>query len=357
VVLAGGALLAWALASGRLRQALRLLHHATLGAFVATALPWYVACARRNPDFLRVFFVEHNLKRYLTPEFQHLQPVWYYLPVLLVAFFPWTALAAWAAWTAAAEWFRERRAHPLSLLLLAWSGFCVIFFSLSQSKLPGYVLPAVPPLGVLLARTCARFGRRRSLRVVLAAAGALSIGVALLLPVLARRPAEPALLSASRTAALLLSLPSLILLFAWPADPGRAVRPAAAQAAALPLLAAVLLAGRLLPSFSPVDPSGKTLARELAAHGIPSGELMVADLGRGARYSLAFYLRREIPEFRPGEARAGYLVLRSRSCEQVIRPPLACEPSPVFLERSRRLVYRVGPTGSLEGLAGGRQPH
>jgi 4-amino-4-deoxy-L-arabinose transferase-like glycosyltransferase len=362
VILAGGAILAWALAAGRLGDALRLLHPAAAAAFLATALPWYVFCARRNPDFLRIFIVEHNFKRFLTPEFQHLQPFWYYLPILLAAFLPWSAVAAWAASTAAAGWFRHRRAHPLSSLLLAWAAFCVLFFSISKSKLPGYVLPAVPALAVLLARAFERFGQssRRSLRVTLLASGALSIGLSLALPDLARlssrhQPADAALLSACRTVALLLSLPNLALLFARPGD-GRGLRPSATQAAALPVLVAVLLAGPLLPSLFPVDPSGKTLAEELTARGIPAGELMVAGMNRGTRYSLDFYLRREIPEWRPSEARAGMLILPSENCAAVVSPPFACQPSPVYLERSRRFVHRVGTTGSLDRLARRRQP-
>ena len=63
------------------------LHPAGHRRFCATALPWYILCARRNPDFFRVFIIEHNFKRFLTPEFQHIQPFWFYVPVLLLAFF------------------------------------------------------------------------------------------------------------------------------------------------------------------------------------------------------------------------------------------------------------------------------
>jgi len=85
IVLCGGAVFFWALLTKRRQDALRLLHPVAIAAFCATALPWYVLCARRNADFLRVFLIEHNFKRYLTPEFQHIQPFWYYIPVLLVA--------------------------------------------------------------------------------------------------------------------------------------------------------------------------------------------------------------------------------------------------------------------------------
>src|SRR5467141_508027 len=90
IILVGGAVFFWALFTKRWRDAIRLFHPAALGSFFATALPWYILCARRSPDFFRIFIVEHNFKRYLTFEFQHVQPFWYYVPVLLLAFLPWT---------------------------------------------------------------------------------------------------------------------------------------------------------------------------------------------------------------------------------------------------------------------------
>src|SRR5262249_30542424 len=96
IVLFGGAVFFWALFAKRWCDAFRLFHPAALVAFCLTALPWYILCARRNPDFLRVFIIEHNFKRYLTPEFQHIQPFWFYGVVLLVAFLPWTALFLWS---------------------------------------------------------------------------------------------------------------------------------------------------------------------------------------------------------------------------------------------------------------------
>jgi len=85
IILCGGAVFLWALFTRKWRAAFRLLHPVAIASFCATALPWYILCARRNPDFFRIFIIEHNFKRYLTPEFQHIQPFWYYLPVILAA--------------------------------------------------------------------------------------------------------------------------------------------------------------------------------------------------------------------------------------------------------------------------------
>src|SRR5947209_16321709 len=92
IILCGGAVFFWALFTKRWRDAFRLLHPAAIASFCLTALPWYILCARRNPDFFRIFIIEHNFKRYLTPEFQHIQPFWYYVPILLVAVLPWIGI-------------------------------------------------------------------------------------------------------------------------------------------------------------------------------------------------------------------------------------------------------------------------
>jgi 4-amino-4-deoxy-L-arabinose transferase-like glycosyltransferase len=110
-----------------------------------------VACARRNPEFLRVFILEHNFERYLTPLYQHRQPFWFFIPVVLLALFPWTVLLGPIAQEAMVLW-RERRFQDSPCFFFAcWAMFPVVFFSFSQSKLPGYVLPAIPPLCLLCA--------------------------------------------------------------------------------------------------------------------------------------------------------------------------------------------------------------
>src|SRR5215475_12836519 len=169
VILCGGGVFFWALFTKRWRDAFRLLHPIAIISFCATALPWYILCARRNPDFFRVFIVEHNFKRYLTPEFQHIQPFWYYVPVVLVAFLPWTAALLWAIFVGCKKLYARQGISAVSAFFLFWTLFCLVFFSLSRSKLPGYVLPAIPAIGILLSSHLAKMPRKKSL--VYAAAG------------------------------------------------------------------------------------------------------------------------------------------------------------------------------------------
>jgi 4-amino-4-deoxy-L-arabinose transferase-like glycosyltransferase len=125
--------------------------------FGAFAAPWYIAVQVRNPEFFRVFILEHNLGRFGQDLYHHRQPFWFYVPVLLLALLPWTI---WLV-LAVAERFRlvwsERGAaftapeDSWQLFLLIWLLVPVLFFSASQSKLPGYILPSIPAAALLLA--------------------------------------------------------------------------------------------------------------------------------------------------------------------------------------------------------------
>jgi len=154
IILCGGTVLFWALFTKRWRDALRLFHPAAIAAFCVTALPWYILCARRNSDFLRIFIIEHNFKRYLTPEFQHIQPSWFYGPIIFISIFPWSFLAMLGLVDLLRQILPTK--GSTSWFLLSWSAFSVFFFTISQSKLPGYILPAVPPLVLLTTELWAR---------------------------------------------------------------------------------------------------------------------------------------------------------------------------------------------------------
>jgi 4-amino-4-deoxy-L-arabinose transferase-like glycosyltransferase len=156
IILCGGAVFFWALFTKRWRDALRLLHPAAIAAFCLTALPWYILCARRNADFFRIFIIEHNFKRYLTPEFQHIQPFWFYGPIILLACLPWTLLLFPAIGDSFKSAKRESPYLAVDSFLASWAVFSMFFFTASNSKLPGYILPAVPALLLLGSRVVCR---------------------------------------------------------------------------------------------------------------------------------------------------------------------------------------------------------
>ncbi len=128
--------------------------------FLAVALPWYVEVQLRNPQFLRVFILEHNLERFGTGLFRHEQPFWYYVPVVLLAVVPWTVFVVLGLVDSVRQWRQGRNSDAatspgsLPIFLLLWAVVPVVFFSLSRSKLPAYILPSLPAF-VLLAAICA----------------------------------------------------------------------------------------------------------------------------------------------------------------------------------------------------------
>ncbi len=77
--------------------------------FCALALPWYIAVQMKDPEFFRIFILEHNVARFGTNLYRHKEPFWYYVPVALLALIPWTVFAAAAFAETIRVWWAERR--------------------------------------------------------------------------------------------------------------------------------------------------------------------------------------------------------------------------------------------------------
>lgn len=128
--------------------------------FCLLALPWYFAVQVRNPQFFREFILEHNLGRFSKNIYHHTQPFWYYLPVTALALAPWIVFVTAAFVGSVRPWWIKRLSavqieskleYRLGIFLSCWLIVPVAFFSISQSKLPGYILPAIPAGALLLA--------------------------------------------------------------------------------------------------------------------------------------------------------------------------------------------------------------
>jgi 4-amino-4-deoxy-L-arabinose transferase-like glycosyltransferase len=139
-----------------------------VGAATLVAAPWYILVTLRNgTPFLEEFFWKHHFGRFLSSDLQHGQPIWFYVPVLLAGLFPWIPLLALLF---NRRLYQDGRAR----FLLAWFAWGFVFFSVSRNKLPGYLLPLLPPLAALLGIAVAE-ARARSpkLMALLAASAAL----------------------------------------------------------------------------------------------------------------------------------------------------------------------------------------
>jgi 4-amino-4-deoxy-L-arabinose transferase-like glycosyltransferase len=139
-----------------------------IAVYLAVMLPWYIAVQMRNPEFFRFFILEHNLARFSQDVYHHHQPFWFYLPVFLLAMMPWTLVLILAVvervrlfWAEGKQAFSSPEAS-WPLFLLIWMLVPVLFFSASQSKLPGYILPAVPAGALLVAEYLASRERVQS---------------------------------------------------------------------------------------------------------------------------------------------------------------------------------------------------
>ncbi|HEX6737906.1 MAG TPA: hypothetical protein VF310_06540, partial [Vicinamibacteria bacterium] len=116
-------------------------------ACVAVAAPWYLAILRdQGRAFVDVFLLDHNLQRFTSTIHRHPGPVYYYLPLLLLGLFPWAGLLL--PGVGALRPRLDRR----DLFVLLWLALPLVFFSAAGSKLPGYILPCVPPLALMVGR-------------------------------------------------------------------------------------------------------------------------------------------------------------------------------------------------------------
>ena len=102
--LAGLIVVAFAALRRDWRLVLRTLWLPGIALYLAVTLPWFIAVQRANPEFFRVFILEHNLQRYATDSFRHKQPFWYYLPVALIGLLPWTIFVITALVDAIRDW-------------------------------------------------------------------------------------------------------------------------------------------------------------------------------------------------------------------------------------------------------------
>jgi 4-amino-4-deoxy-L-arabinose transferase-like glycosyltransferase len=127
--------------------------------FAVLAAPWFLLVSARNPEFAHFFFIVQHFQRYLSSAgFDRYEPAWFFVPVLLVGLLPWTSLL----WGALLRGARAASAgDDATAILLTWTLFVFVFFSLSQSKLIPYVLPLLPAVTPLLAAHVAALSARR----------------------------------------------------------------------------------------------------------------------------------------------------------------------------------------------------
>ncbi len=148
VVLPGGVLFFWLLWRRSWRSMAKTLWLPGILLFLLLALPWFFWMQHLYPGFYDYFVVYHHFQRFSETGFNNQRALWFYLPVIFILALPWTLglrrLADKAYW-------QDGEQAPLRRLMLIWLIVVVGFFSLPNSKLVGYVLPALAPLAYLIA--------------------------------------------------------------------------------------------------------------------------------------------------------------------------------------------------------------
>jgi 4-amino-4-deoxy-L-arabinose transferase-like glycosyltransferase len=140
------------LVTGRREALKRFFAPAHILLFLAVVLPWFVGLSLACPDFPYYGIMKESIARFTTPAFRRTQPFYYYALIIAGCFFAWSVALPEAIRAAVRE--RARLSRP-DRLFVVWAIVVVAFFSLSQSKLPGYILTGVIALGVLVARVFA----------------------------------------------------------------------------------------------------------------------------------------------------------------------------------------------------------
>ncbi len=335
--------------------------------YLVMVLPWYIEVQRRNPTFYRLFFLEHNLERFATNRYQHHQPFWFYAAVLVLGLMPWVALSGRALVNAVqvsvAEW--KARHNPQRYLghsragdafpefLVLWALFPVLFFSFSGSKLPGYILPSIPPLTILTGDYLNRVRREGLPRWLLWLHAAVCATLAFVIVLAPQHmkyetlvPSRAWLLSAAATAAVILVMVAYVI--------RRWGNSQVVTVTLVPVLGALVFLlgfhGRELDLNYSARPLASRIAREAPGVDIVATE----EVRRDMDYGLAFYRNRATTHYRADgvPAQEHILVIRSSDTPDLDRWLTGRVYQPLFLFESQGLaVYRVaashsGPSGT-----------
>jgi len=337
----------------------RLFPPRGLAVFGLVTLPWFVYVSLRIPEFPHYVFVRETLQRVTTRSFHRTAPLWYYLPILPVAAFPWIVPALARLGGGRWRWaWLARKVNPDArepLLLTCWVLGPLAFFSLSQSKLPQYLLPLMPAFAFAAARSWTRAGTTVPWRAYVVLAVVLGL---LLVSLTLWMPAPISLTSAERAAIPPTALAlGLVLLASAPLVwlGVRLARPAlAAAACAVTVIAIPFVSGRLLRAVGD-DRSAAALA---AAAGDRGEVLGIAAYPP----SLPFYLRRRVSlasatgrEF-TSTFIADYVERFRDQPDTPLLPPLAWRPIVERCPTPTVFVTRTGDRDTRGALAAGGLP-
>jgi len=188
ILIPGMVIGAWILLLGEWRILKTIYLPTGLALFLLIAAPWHIMVGMANPEFFNFYFIHEHFIRYLTKVHGRYHPFWFFVPILLLGLFPWSAFLIQSIKHSMPSSWKERHEHRDALFLLLWAGLVFIFFSISDSKLIPYILPIFPPLAILIGRYYAAAWDRSDFPGIRAGYHALVIVALLLAAVLISLP-------------------------------------------------------------------------------------------------------------------------------------------------------------------------
>jgi 4-amino-4-deoxy-L-arabinose transferase-like glycosyltransferase len=193
LVLPGGVIFFWLLATSQWRKMLRFPWLSGFALFALIALPWFVLVEREHPGMFAYMFGHHQVSRFGGTTFNNVRPWWFYGVCLLVLMCPWAFFALRTAWGDAKGGLLRSGdvTQQARLLCWIWLLLILVFFSIPSSKIIGYVLPVMPALAVLSALGWTQtVGSKRWQGAALVAVGVLAMGFGVVATVMSARYTE-----------------------------------------------------------------------------------------------------------------------------------------------------------------------
>ena len=123
--------------------------------FLIVTAPWFIAVSIQNPEFPHFFFIYEHFERFTATAHGRTAPAYFFLPLVIVGFLPWMPQFFQSAWQTLKQYRMGSFSAPW--MLWAWFAVILIFFSISRSKLPGYIMPVFPALAILAAKSIADY--------------------------------------------------------------------------------------------------------------------------------------------------------------------------------------------------------
>jgi 4-amino-4-deoxy-L-arabinose transferase-like glycosyltransferase len=227
LVLGGAIAMLWLAWEGRSRDVSEIPWLKCIALYLALTLPWFIVVAQRNPGFMHFFIIHEHFERYIAST-EHSWGPWFYVPIIIAGTWPWFYFALFGLTSSAVPFLpslwrfgvktptaqsggidsENESARAAIHFLLIWFAVILVFFSIPRSKLGEYILPGLPPIGILAGRGLARMGKipvvqRRKLLMIFAAinaAAAITIAATILAapaPGLNRALARDAIIAAA----------------------------------------------------------------------------------------------------------------------------------------------------------------